>query len=131
MVGTGPGRDFSFENMTGTLVDLARAAWELRAGAGGAFEGGRTTVVVRTESGLSPKGWVGIVRVGDAAVAVAPDQPSADLVAEVARTVRPVEMPSFDWMSHGAVELASQELARTLGLEELGAQTAFRFRPGR
>lgn len=105
MVGTGPGRDFSFSSMTGALVDLARAAWERQAGGGAVLEEGRTTVLVRPESGLSPKGWIGIVRVGHAAIAVAPDQPSADLVTEVARTVSPVEMPSFDWISHGAVEV--------------------------
>ncbi|MEU4092634.1 GNAT family N-acetyltransferase [Streptomyces sp. NPDC026673] len=65
------------------LLARARALWEGLAAAPVSFapEGG-VSVVVSPESRLCPAGWVGVVSLGDAAVATAPTQRLAVLVRE-------------------------------------------------
>jgi GNAT superfamily N-acetyltransferase len=61
-----------------SLLDDARELWTTLAGAPVTFDEGALRVVVSPESLLCPPGWVGVVSLGGAAIATAPDQRQAD-----------------------------------------------------
>ena len=61
-----------------SLLDDARQLWTTLAGATVTFEGGALHVVVSPGSLLCPPGWVGVVSLGGAAIATAPDERQAD-----------------------------------------------------
>src|SRR5262249_35202887 len=61
-----------------TLLDDARRLWETLAGAPVAFGERGLNVVVSPGSLLCPPGWVGVVMLGDSAIATAPDERRAD-----------------------------------------------------
>lgn len=70
--------------MTQTLADRVREAWTLIAGIDGAsFSFGPTVVSVCATSRVCPPGWVGIVAIEDAFLAVAPSERDAGLVRSV------------------------------------------------
>lgn len=56
------------------LVARVVSVWRLIAGVPEAFTGHGVTVAVRQSSPLCPPGWVGVVRLRDAALAVVPDE---------------------------------------------------------
>jgi RimJ/RimL family protein N-acetyltransferase len=62
-----------------TLIARARELWEGLAGDAAVFAPA-IGVAVSPRSSLCPRGWVGIVVIGDAAVATAPDHETARLV---------------------------------------------------
>ncbi|GIG66733.1 GNAT family N-acetyltransferase [Phytomonospora endophytica] len=71
--------------MTDPLITGARELWTELAGAPVRFTAGRVNVAVSPDSLLCPPGWAGLVTIGDAAVATAPDETSAArLVASLA-----------------------------------------------
>jgi len=55
------------------LLGRARIAWAGYAGLGDGFRPGQVHLGVNAGSGLCPPGWAGIVVLGDAAIATAPD----------------------------------------------------------
>jgi GNAT superfamily N-acetyltransferase len=61
-----------------SLLDDARDLWTALAGVPIAFSSGRLEVGVSPRSRICPPSWVGVVVLGDAAIATTPDQPSAD-----------------------------------------------------
>lgn len=63
------------------LTDRARALWERLAGNAAKFAPA-VSVTVSPRSALCPSGWAGIVVVGDAALATAPDQATARLIEQ-------------------------------------------------
>jgi hypothetical protein len=62
------------------LLDRARGLWTGLAGARVAFTGSGIDVGVSARSLLCPAGWVGIVELGNAAIATAPDDDVAGIV---------------------------------------------------
>ncbi len=63
------------------LIPRARELWEYLAGAAAGFAPA-VSVAVSPRSYLCPPGWAGIVVIGDAALATAPDQGTARLVGQ-------------------------------------------------
>jgi GNAT superfamily N-acetyltransferase len=61
-----------------SLLADARELWTTLAGAPVTFEEGALDVVVSPGSLLCPPGWLGVVSLGGAAIATAPDQHQAD-----------------------------------------------------
>lgn len=68
--------------MATDLITRARALWTTLADAPVTFADGGVGVAVSPGSLLCPPGWVGVVRIGDAAIATAPDEATAALVRE-------------------------------------------------
>ncbi len=68
-----------------TLMSEVRLVWESLAGAPTAFVAGSVSVVVSPQSQLCPAGWIGIVVLGDSAIATAPDVESADALRRALR----------------------------------------------
>jgi GNAT superfamily N-acetyltransferase len=62
------------------LLDRAQRLWAELAGARVAFKDSAIDVAVSPRSSLCPAGWVGIVGLGSAVIATAPDEDSAELV---------------------------------------------------
>jgi RimJ/RimL family protein N-acetyltransferase len=63
----------------GSLTARARGLWECLAGTSAGF-GAAISVAVAPESRLCSPGWAGIVVIGDAVLATAPDQETAGLI---------------------------------------------------
>jgi RimJ/RimL family protein N-acetyltransferase len=63
------------------LTAMARELWEYLAGAAAGFAPA-ISVAVSPRSYLCPRGWAGIVVIGDAAIATAPDHETARLVGQ-------------------------------------------------
>jgi RimJ/RimL family protein N-acetyltransferase len=61
-----------------SLLNDARSLWTALAGTPVAFSSGSLTVVVSPNSLICPPSWVGVVVLGDAAIATAPEERSAD-----------------------------------------------------
>lgn len=61
-----------------SLLDDAQRLWTALAGAPVTFVEGELRVVVAPGSRLCPPGWVGVVSLGGAAIATAPDERQAD-----------------------------------------------------
>ncbi|HEY1179671.1 MAG TPA: hypothetical protein VGF17_26240, partial [Phytomonospora sp.] len=68
--------------MTDPLITDARRLWTELAAAPVRFIPGRVDVAVSPGSLLCPPGWAGVVVIGDAAIATAPDEEAAASVAE-------------------------------------------------
>ncbi|MFB9411489.1 GNAT family N-acetyltransferase [Dactylosporangium matsuzakiense] len=64
----------------GSMLERVRRVWTGMAAAPVHFTDAAVTVVVSPASHLSPPGWVGIVTIGDAAIATAPDEHTAGAV---------------------------------------------------
>src|SRR5262249_37479465 len=64
-----------------TLTGRARELWEYLGGGGAGFAPA-LRVAVSSQSNLCPPGWAGIVIIGDAALATAPDQKTASLIGQ-------------------------------------------------
>lgn len=65
-----------------SLMLRARSMWESLAGAPVVFTAG-VTVIASPQSRLCPASWIGIVVLGDGAIATAPDADSAEMVRRV------------------------------------------------
>ena len=82
------------------LLARARRLWSGLAQAPVTFHGSVATVVVSPQSLLCPPGWVGIVALGDAAIATAPDEATAERVRQrlaglpVASMTDPANVPA-------------------------------------
>lgn len=62
------------------LLERARRLWAGLAGAPVAFKDSAIEVAVSSRSSLCPAGWVGIVGLGNAVIATAPDEDAAEVV---------------------------------------------------
>ena len=91
------------------LLARTRALWIELAGVPVAFEAAAVTVVVSPDPALCPPGWVGIVTLGDAAIATAPDDASAAAVRRALTGLTPSAMID------PAVVQARVPVAATLG----------------
>jgi hypothetical protein len=79
------------------LIAAARELWEYLAGTAAGFAPA-ISVVVAPRSSLCPPGWAGIVVIGDAVLATAPDHGTALLVEQAlsgppAAWLEPTDMP--------------------------------------
>jgi hypothetical protein len=96
-----------------SLLDSARSAWRTLAGLPEAFAEPGASVVVQSNSPLAPRGWVGIVALGDAALVTAPTEKERDAVEAA---VRDLDLASATWPADIAAALNA---AGTLGPAEL------------
>lgn len=78
------------------IEDHARALWTHLSGAPLRFAPGRVRVAASAGSLLCPPGWVGIVALGDAAIATAPDEKTAAVVREALHELEPGETTDPD-----------------------------------
>jgi hypothetical protein len=106
-----------------TLLDDARRLWATLAGAPVAFRERELSVVVSPTSLLCPPGWVGVVTLGDAAIATAPDARQADRLRQtwttfnaIAETVAWVDILGPATLAY----LAAQEFRAAGGVAETG-----------
>lgn len=100
---------------TFAVIDEVRSLWAALAAAPVTFTDGRCDVVVSERSLLCPTGWAGIVVIGSAAIATAPDTASADLLRQALHDIPP--------SSAAAPEL----LAACLGIEETRGPAALAY----
>lgn len=106
-----------------SLVERARGLWRELAREPVAFDAGAVNVVVSPGSLLCPRGWIGIVQLGDAAIASAPD----DALAEAARAAF-ARLP-FALLAHPHRLAAHLPLAEVLGPAALAYVSGDEFRP--
>lgn len=106
-----------------SLVDRARGLWRELAREPVAFDAGAANIVVSPGSLLCPRGWIGIVLLGDAAIVSAPD----DARAEAARAAF-ARLPLADLADPERLA-AHLPLAEVLGPAALAYVSADEFRP--
>lgn len=109
-----------------SLVERARELWrELARGPVGFGADGSVSLVVSPESALCPRGWTGIVRIGDAAIASVPD----DAQAAAARAAF-ARLPLADLVDPARLAEVLP-LAEALGPAALAYLSAEEFRPAK
>jgi RimJ/RimL family protein N-acetyltransferase len=87
-----------------TLTARVRALWESLAGAQAAFAP-VVRVTVSARSALCPPGWAGLVVIGGAAIATAPDRYTAQLMRQALTTV-PVATVTDDEVLYRTLDIA-------------------------
>lgn len=105
------------------LLDRARRLWAELAGAPVAFRDQAIDVAASARSLLCPAGWVGIVELGSAAIATAPDDATAGIVRRGLDGI-----PATTW-TDPAVIGGRLPLAEALGPATLAYCDAPAFRP--
>ena len=105
------------------LLDRIRQLWATMGGAGVGFEPGAVTIGMADRSSICPPDWVGALRMGDAALIVAPDEARFKQVSAAAAKLAPRQVcdPAFLPVSTSA--------GRVLGPAELAYLEPARFRP--
>jgi hypothetical protein len=61
--------------------------------------------MTRQASRISPPGWVGLVALGNACLAIAPDEAAASIIRRVVNGIEPAEVPTLPWRDAGVTEL--------------------------
>jgi GNAT superfamily N-acetyltransferase len=84
-----------------SMLVRARGRWADLAGAPVSFGDAGIEVVVSPESLLCPRGWVGIVVLGGAAISTAPDDNAARIVRNAL-----TGLPATDWTDPGRLPVA-------------------------
>jgi hypothetical protein len=105
------------------LLERARQLWTALAGTPVTFHAAGIDVAVSPQSLLCPPGWVGIVVLGDAAIATAPDDSAAELVRRALRG-----LPATAMTDPAAVR-DRLPIGRTLGPATLAYCDPATFRP--
>ncbi|MBU2670127.1 GNAT family N-acetyltransferase [Actinoplanes bogorensis] len=105
------------------IVERARALWVSLAGVPVGFRASAVEVVVSPKSLLCPPGWVGIVVVGDGAIATAPDGAAAGMME---RALADLDVSA---MSDPAVVGTRIAVDEVLGPATLAYCDAATFRP--
>ncbi|GHF51288.1 hypothetical protein GCM10010504_19270 [Streptomyces griseus] len=106
-----------------SVLDQARAAWSLLAGADASFLPGSTSIVVAPASRLSPPGWMAVVVLGDAALVTVPTARMADRATTALRDLGTQELADPDRL-HDRLRINE-----VLGPAHLLFLTPSRFRP--
>jgi hypothetical protein len=88
--------------VTVAFLDRVRQGWSDVTDIADGFTPGRTTVMVSTSSPIAPRGWVGLVALGDSALALVPDEPTRQLITRLIVGIEPAQVPMLDWTSRGA-----------------------------
>lgn len=107
----------------GPLLERAQRLWVELAGAPVVFSGPGINVVASPLSLLCPPGWVGIVALGGAAIATAPDSGSAETVRQALDGTAVTAVTDPTVVCHGL------PMAEILGPATLAYCDAARFRP--
>jgi GNAT superfamily N-acetyltransferase len=105
------------------LTARARDLWEHLAGTATGFAPA-ISVAVSPQSGLCPPGWIGIVVIGDAALATAPDPETARLAGQVLSGLPAASLTSADVLT------SRLPVAEILGPAALAYLDPAEFRPG-
>ncbi|MGI5182864.1 GNAT family N-acetyltransferase [Dactylosporangium sp. CA-152071] len=105
------------------VLGRARWVWAALAGAPVTFTSSGLDVAVSAASSLCPPGWVGVVALGGAAVATAPDEGAADLVR---RALDGLPVPA---MTDPVAVSGRLPVGAVLGPATLAFCDAARFRP--
>ncbi|GAA2362801.1 GNAT family N-acetyltransferase [Dactylosporangium salmoneum] len=106
-----------------SLLERARRLWADLAGTPVAFTESAIEVVTSPQSLLCPPGWVGIVALGRAAIATAPDNATAEIVRHALS-----DLPATTVVDPAAVR-GRLPVAETLGPATLAYCDAAGFRP--
>ncbi|GAA1892334.1 GNAT family N-acetyltransferase [Asanoa iriomotensis] len=101
------------------LLTRARRLWCLLAGSPVVFGGTGIDMAVAPRSALCPPGWVGVVALGEVAIATVPDTPTMRTLAC---------LPRESWLSAGAV-LAGLPVVEEVGPARLSYLAPESFRP--
>ena len=105
------------------LLEHAQRLWVELPGAPVTFSGPGINVVASPRSLLCPPGWVGIVALGGAAIATAPDSGSAETVRQALAGIAVTAVTDPTVACHGL------PVAEILGPATLAYCDAARFRP--
>jgi hypothetical protein len=106
-----------------TVIERAAALWCGLTGVRAAFEPGTITVVTAPIAQTAPPGWIGAIRLGDAALMTAPTPALADAVRDLVGGLRPAEI------CEPRVIFAGDRPTEILGPTTLSYLDAARFRP--
>jgi GNAT superfamily N-acetyltransferase len=113
----------SYRGPEAALTARARELWEHLAGTTAGFAPA-ISIAVSPRSRLCPPGWIGIVVIGDAALATAPDHQTARLAGQVLRGLPAASLAGT------AVLASGLPVAESLGPAALAYLDPAEFRPG-